>query len=112
MSTLTKRSFAEPDSTMDMIEKITVDAVDIDGVKLMRVTAEPGWTWSVHSKPVQKTESCQVDHLFFMVSGRVAAEYDGGQKQEFAAGDLAHIAPGHDGWTIGDDPAVWIEIAH
>ncbi|MGH3509361.1 MAG: cupin domain-containing protein [Nocardioidaceae bacterium] len=112
MSTTTKRSFDEPDSTMDMIEKIRLDIADVGGVKLTRVTAQPGWVWSVHSRPVQKTDSCQVDHVFLMVSGRVAAKDDGGTQTDFAAGDLAHVPPGHDGWTIGDEPAVWIEVPH
>jgi quercetin dioxygenase-like cupin family protein len=112
MNTTTKRSFDEPDTTMGMVEKITVDIVDLAGVRLTRVTAEPGWTWSVHSKPVQKTDSCQMDHVFYMVSGQVAAQDDDGHETDYFAGDLAHIAPGHDGWTIGDEPAVWLEIAH
>jgi quercetin dioxygenase-like cupin family protein len=111
-TTTTKRSFDEPDTTIDMIEKIKLDIVDLVGVKLTRVTAEPGWRWSVHSKPVQKTESCQVDHVFYMVSGEVAAKDDDGRESNYVAGDLAHIVPGHDGWTIGDEPAVWIEIPH
>jgi quercetin dioxygenase-like cupin family protein len=113
MSSTTKRTFDQPDTTMDMIERIKLDIVELGGAKLTRVTAEPGWRWSVHSKPVVKTGSCQVDHVFLVTSGRVAAKDDGGGWQtDYAAGDLAHIPPGHDGWTIGDEPAVWIEIPH
>lgn len=108
----TKRTFDKPNTTMDAIEKLTLDAVELGGSKVVRVTAEPGWAWSVHSKPVQKTVSCQVDHLFYVISGRVAARTDDGQEETFAPGDLAHIPPGHDGWTVGEEPAVWIEIAH
>lgn len=112
MRTPTKQSFDDPDTTMDMIEKIRLDMVDVGGVKLTRVTAEPGWQWSVQSKPVVKTDSCQVDHVFLLVSGQVAAKDDDGHQIDYAAGDLAHIPPGHDGWTIGDEPAVWVEIPH
>jgi quercetin dioxygenase-like cupin family protein len=108
----TKQSFNEPDITMDLVEKIRLDTVDVDGVKLTRVTAEPGWVWSMHSKPVQKTDSCQMDHVFYMVSGQVGARSNDGEETVYAVGDLAHIVPGHDGWTIGDEPAVWIEIPH
>ncbi|GAA3776006.1 cupin domain-containing protein [Microbacterium kribbense] len=112
MSTTTKPSFDAPDSTMDMVEKMTAAIVDVGGVKLMRVTAQPGWRWSVHSKPVQKTDSCQVDHVLYVVSGQLATKTDDGTETDYAAGDVAHVAPGHDGWTIGDEPAVWIEIPH
>ena len=112
MSTITKRTFDEPDTTMDMIEKITLDIVDLGGSKLTRVTAEPGWRWSVHSKPVVNTGSSKVDHEFQVTSCRVASKDDDSLQTEYASSDLAHIPPGHDGWTIGDEPAVWIEIPH
>jgi hypothetical protein len=37
---------------------------------------------------------------------------DDGQELDFAAGDIAHIPPGHDGWGVGDEPTVWLEIPH
>jgi uncharacterized RmlC-like cupin family protein len=112
MSVPTKQSFAKPDSTMDMMERIRVDTVDVHGVNLSRVTTDPGWVWSVNSKPVVKTDSCQIDHVFYVVSGKVAAKDNSGVEIDYVAGDLAHIPPGHDGWTIGDEPCVWIEIPH
>ena len=112
MGTLTQRNFNKPDQSMDMGERIAIDAVDIGGVKVMRVTTEPGWRWSVNTRPVQKTDSCQINHLFYVVSGRIAVRDNSGQEIEYGAGDLAHIPPGHDGWTLGDEPTVWIEIPH
>jgi len=109
---MTKRTFDHPDSTMDSMEKITMDFVDAGGAKLARVTAEPGWRWSIHSKPVQKTDSCQVNHLFFVISGRVMVRDNDGFETQYSVGDIAHIPPGHDGWTVGDEPAVWIEVPH
>jgi quercetin dioxygenase-like cupin family protein len=29
-----------------------------------------------------------------------------GAEHELAAGDLFHVAPGHDSWVIGDEPYV------
>jgi quercetin dioxygenase-like cupin family protein len=112
MSTTTKRTFSSPDATNSTMEKIRVDVVDIDGTPLSRVTAEPGWRWSVHSKPIQKTDSCQVDHLFYVISGGVGTSDSQGLETVYATGDLAHIRPGHDGWTIGSEPAIWIEVPH
>ena len=112
MADISKKTFDAPDSTMDQVEKIKLDIVDAGGIKLVRVTAEPGWKWSVHSKPVQKTDSCQIDHVLYMLSGSVAALDSNGQQTDFNAGDVGHIPPGHDGWTIGDQPAIWLEIPH
>ena len=30
---------------------------------------------------------------------------------EFGPGDVYEVPPGHDGWVIGDEPAVGLEIA-
>jgi uncharacterized cupin superfamily protein len=33
-----------------------------------------------------------------------------GSEMEFGPGDVAVVPPGHDGWVVGDEPAVWIEL--
>ena len=43
-------------------------------------------------------------------SGRIAARYKNGTTVEFAAPQVVAIAPGHDGWVVGDEPAVLIEV--
>jgi hypothetical protein len=35
---------------------------------------------------------------------------DDGTEMEFGPGDVYEIPPGHDGWVIGDEPAVGFEI--
>ncbi len=107
-----KTSFGAPDSTRSDIEKMTSDTVAIVGSTFIRVTAEPGWHWADHVKPVAGTDSCQVDHLIYVVSGVVATRSDDGTEMSLSAGDIAHIPPGHDGWVVGDDQAVWIELPH
>ena len=32
---------------------------------------------------------------------------DDGQELEFGPGDVADIPPGHDGWVIGNEPAIF-----
>lgn len=112
MSNVAKKSFDTPDNTMDQVEKMKMDVVEVGNLKLPRATAEPGWKWSVHIKPVAKTDSCQMDHIIYMISGNLAILDDDGQETDYAAGDVGHIPPGHDGWTIGSKNAVWIDIPH
>jgi hypothetical protein len=33
-----------------------------------------------------------------------------GSEMEFVAGDLVFIPAGHDGWTAGDEPAVFLQL--
>ena len=35
---------------------------------------------------------------------------DDGKEEVFGPGDVGSIPPGHDGWTIGNEPVVWLEI--
>ncbi|HEX4774887.1 MAG TPA: cupin domain-containing protein [Candidatus Saccharimonadales bacterium] len=112
MGNLTKKNFDTADESTHPADKVSVDIIDINGLKLQRISAQPGWKWSIDLKPVFKTDSCPVEHLLYMVSGKMAVKMDGGQQLEYGAGDIASIPPGHDGWGIGNEPTVWIEIPH
>ena len=111
MPTIEKKSLNQPDET-NRPEKLTMEAITIRGLTIRRVTTEPGWQWSKHLKPVQKTGSCQKDHLLVVISGRLGVRMDDGREEVFGPGDVGSIPPGHDGWTIGDHPAVWLELPH
>jgi quercetin dioxygenase-like cupin family protein len=71
---------------------------------------EPGWRWSEHIKPIAGTDSCQTAHLGYVLSGRMHIVMDDGSEGEVGPGDTAHIAPGHDAWTIGDEPCVFVDF--
>jgi uncharacterized cupin superfamily protein len=38
--------------------------------------------------------------------GRTGVKMADGTQYELAAGDLFHVAPGHDSWVIGEEPYV------
>ena len=86
-----------------------LDLVNLDAGPVGRATFLPGWKWSKHVKPIAKTESCQAAHLGYFVSGRMVVVMDDGEQMEFSAGDFAVMAPGHDAWTVGDEPCVVID---
>jgi len=111
MPTVEKKSLDHPEETFKP-EKMRMEGVKLRGLSIRRITADPGWQWSKHVKPFQKTESCKKDHLLVMISGRVLVRMNDGKEEEFGPGDVGSIPPGHDGWTVGDQPAVWIEIPH
>jgi quercetin dioxygenase-like cupin family protein len=112
METLLKKTFSVPDESKRPGEKLTLDTVHAAGIKITKVTADPGWRWSKHLKLVKKTDTCETHHLLYMLSGVLASKMEGGKEETFTAGDIGVIPPGHDGWTVGDEPAVWIELPH
>jgi len=46
----------------------------------------------------------------FIARGRIAVQYQDGTTFEFTAPQIVAIEPGHEGWVVGDEPAVLIEV--
>lgn len=87
-----------------------VDLVKLEGITFGLATFEPGWKWSESVKSLVKTESCQVLHTGYQISGRMHVRMDDGTEKEFGPGDVGIIPPGHDAWTVGNEPAVVLDI--
>lgn len=111
MTGIDKRNLNQPEKTQN-VGRMKVETVTIGSLIFSRNTAAPGWQWSEDVKPIAKTESCQLNHLIHVISGKLQVRMDDGTDMEFSAGDIGSIPPGHNGWTVGDEPAVWIELPH
>jgi uncharacterized cupin superfamily protein len=85
------------------------DAVNVGGRVVGRGTFEPGWRWSENIKPIAGTDSCQVSHLGYRISGRMKVFMDDGAEGECGPGDVVAIPPGHDAEVVGDGPCVFID---
>jgi hypothetical protein len=70
----------------------------------------PGFRWSTHVKPVVGTDLCMHAHVGFLARGQIHVQYEDGCIVKFAAPQVVSVAPGHDAWIIGDEPAVLIEF--
>jgi quercetin dioxygenase-like cupin family protein len=99
------KRFESPDEVR-RFEKGTFELVHIGGMTIGRATYQPGWKWSEHIGADAGTNSCEIEHVGLVVSGRVMVVMDDGTEFEMRAGDLFHIMPGHDSWVIGDEPYV------
>jgi len=109
MAGIEKKSFATPDEVRTP-PKARMEIVMFNGNPVVRVTYAPGWRWSVDAQPVIGTDSCQVHHFGYLVSGRGGARLNDGTEVEFGPGDVVDIPAGHDGWTIGDEPMVLVDF--
>ena len=110
MSTLDKKNLSNPDETRSF-SKGKLELVTLGGVKFSRVTFEPGWRWSESVKPIAKTDSCQVHHTGYVVSGQMVVRMDNGEEQEYGPGDTYVIPPGHDAWIVGDETYVGVDFS-
>ena len=96
------KRFDHPDETRSFA-KGRFELVHIGGITVGRATYEPGWRWSEHVGRALGKRLCNVEHVGIVVSGCATAAMADGRVVEMCAGDLFHIAPGHDSWVVGDD---------
>ncbi|HEY7057482.1 MAG TPA: hypothetical protein VH458_13200 [Vicinamibacterales bacterium] len=89
---------------------VHIDVAPAGSARVKRVVYEPGFRWSTHMKETVGTRLCMHAHVGFLVRGQIHVQYEDGCTMEFAAPQVVAIEPGHDGWVVGDDPAVLIEI--
>jgi hypothetical protein len=104
---LRRKRFDRPDE-IRTVEKARIELVELGELAVGRAIFEPGWRWSEHVKPIVGTESCQVHHLGYVVSGHLHVEMTDGASLEVMGGDAFEIPPGHDAWVIGDEP--WVSV--
>jgi hypothetical protein len=89
---------------------VQVDVVRAGSGRIKRVIYQPGFRWSTHMKGQVGTELCMHAHVGFIARGRIHIDYADGTTLEFVAPQVVAIEPGHDGYVVGDEPAVLIEV--
>ena len=99
-----------PDEVRPFEGKGKVDAVQVAGQTVGRGTFEPGWKWSNNVKPIAGTDSCEVSHLGYVISGRMSVKMDDGSESEIGPGDVVAIPPGHDAEVVGDEACVMVDF--
>ena len=103
------QNFDKPDETRSF-EKGRLDLITLGGTTIGRAVFEPGWKWSECVKPIAGTDSCQVAHTGYLISGHMHVVMDDGSEAYIEEGDMFVIAPGHDAWIIGSKPCVALDI--
>ena len=105
MAEMIRKSFRAPDEVLEFPDG-KYDVIELDGLGVGRLVAEPGWPYST-----SLGSNCPTHHgAWLMISGRLAVEMEDGTVEEFGPGDIGIIPPGHDAWVVGDEPAVGIDF--
>jgi len=105
MSGIEVKNHQEPDETVSF-DHGTAELVSVGPLTISREVLQPGWRWSTHVKPIVRTERCEFHHVALVLAGRMAIESRDGELREVGPGDVYDVAPGHDGWVVGDEPFV------
>jgi hypothetical protein len=95
----------------DVHGRIVKESVVLDGITVTRVTFGPGARWSEDLKSYAGTESCELPHAALVLSGQLQVRMDDGSEELFGPRDVMLLPPGHDAWSVGDEPAVFVEFS-
>lgn len=109
MSAMDKRNIATPDETRKFQAHGHVDVVTLGDFTLGKGTFERGWQWSKDVKPIAGTDSCMTRHTGICLSGKMTVRSDDGSEVTVEAGDVFVLEPGHDAWTVGEEPCVMFD---
>ena len=110
MGSLEVRNVSDPDETRAFAAHGGAAMVAVAGRTVGYGTFEPGWRWSQDVKPIAGTDSCQTAHFGYVLSGRMHVAMDDGTEGEVGPGDVVVIPPGHDAWTVGDEPCMMVDF--
>lgn len=108
MADALSKSFDDSDDVVEF-PNIRTSIVELGDLTVGRLVSQPGWRWSNDVRPTVGGEWCQARHVGYVVSGALGIDFMDGTREEFRAGEVFDIPPGHDGFTVGDEPCVQIE---
>jgi len=110
MAQIEVKNFHSPDETRPFEGKGRADVLNIGGKVVGKAVSEPGWKWSENVKPIAGTDSCQVSHLGYVLSGRMRVYMDDGSEVECGPGDVVALPRGHDAEVIGDEACEMVDF--
>jgi hypothetical protein len=97
-------------ATRRTVGQVQLEVGRAGAARVKRMIYPAGFRWSVDMKPVVGTDLCMHAHVGFLASGRFTIEYADGCRVDATAPQIVAIDPGHDGWVVGKEPAVFIEF--
>ena len=104
---LRRKRFDHPDE-IRTVEKARIELVELGDAAIGHTIFEPGWHWAEHVKPIVGTDTCEVHHLGYVMSGQLHVDMDDGGSIDLITGDVFEVPPGHVAYVVGDE--AWISI--
>lgn len=97
--------------TSDVHGKVSKRTAELDAISITQVTFDAGARWSVDLKDYAGTESCELPHVAIVLAGTLHVVMDDGSEEDFSSGEVMLLPPGHDAWTVGDEPCTFVEFS-
>jgi len=89
---------------------VQVDVGRTGAARVKRLIYPPGFHWAKHLSALMGSRYCMHAHVGFMARGQINVRFEDGCVVEYKAPKFVQVEPGHEGWVVGDEPAVLIEF--
>jgi hypothetical protein len=89
---------------------VKLEVVRAGAARVKRMIYPVGFRWSADMKPLVHTDQCMHAHVGFLARGSIHIGFPDGCVREYAAPAVIAVEPGHDGWVVGNEPAIVIEF--
>ena len=99
-----KRNIGKPDEIMrsGVDGLIRKEIVALQGVEARRVTFDVG---------ARTAKTCLLPHVAYVLSGQLGVRMTDGSEEIYGPEDVMMLPPGHDAWTVGNQPCVFVELS-
>lgn len=101
---------AMPGARRTEIGGLTVDEVPAGVGRVKRVIYPAGWRWSDEMSEITGTATCQHAHVGFIAQGSMVVRFDDGCEVLYSAPAAVVVEAGHDGWVVGDEDVVLVQV--
>lgn len=89
---------------------VQVDISRAGNLRVKRMIYPPGFSWAAHLSAAMGSKLCPHAHVGFMARGQINVRFADGCVVEFKAPQFVAVEPHHEGWVVGEEPAVLIEV--
>ena len=89
---------------------VKLEVVRTGAARVKRMIYPVGFRWSKDMKPLVQTDRCMHAHVGFLARGSIHIGFPDGCVREYVAPSVIAVEPGHDGWVVGNEPAIVIEF--
>jgi hypothetical protein len=99
------------DIPADVHGLISKKTAELDGVAVTEVTFAAGAKWSQDLKAYAGTDLCELPHVALVTAGTLRVVLTDGSQEDFSAGEVMLLPPGHDAWSVGDQACTFVEFS-
>ena len=111
MSSIEVKSFSSADEVNTNFNNARIEAVNVGGQRVLKLTLQPGWKWSDDVSPLSGTEFCETEHLGMVISGNATVAFENEEPKVIGPGDIFYVSnTPHDSWVVGDEDYVSIHF--